>query len=71
VDAAKFVGDVRVHMFAIDPDATAQFTTDNKLVVSQITLDYACKSCHVQGGKASVKTDAELKARAKGYHTPK
>jgi hypothetical protein len=70
VDAAKFTGDVRVHMFAIDPDATAQFTADGKFVVPQITLDYACKSCH-GAGKASPKTDAELKARAKGYHTAK
>ncbi|MBI4790923.1 MAG: cytochrome c3 family protein [Chloroflexi bacterium] len=70
VDASKFTGDVRVHMFAIDPDATAQFTADGKFAISQISLDYACKSCH-GAGKATPKTNDELKARAKGYHTAK
>ncbi|MBM3128528.1 MAG: hypothetical protein FJ009_07865 [Chloroflexi bacterium] len=71
VDAAKFAGDIRSHVFAIDPEATAQFTADGKFLISQVGLDWACKSCHIQGGKASVKTDAELKARAKNYHAPK
>ncbi|MBI5030632.1 MAG: cytochrome c3 family protein [Chloroflexi bacterium] len=70
VDASKFAGDTRVHVFAIDPDATAQFSPDGKFLVSQVSLDWACKSCHGTG-KASPKTDAELKARAKGYHTAK
>ena len=70
VDAAKFVGDIRVHMFAIDPDATAQFSADGKLVISQITLDFACKGCH-GAGKATPKTNDELKAKAKNYHAPK
>lgn len=70
VDAAKFTGDIRVHTFAIDPDATAQFSADGKFLVSQITLDWACKSCH-GAGKATPKTNDELKARAKNYHAPK
>jgi len=67
-DAAKFTGDIRTHEMAIDPMQTGQFTKDGKLALSQIGLDFACKSCHVQGGKASVKTDDALKAKAKGYH---
>ena len=67
-DAAKFTGDIRTHEMAIDPTQTSQFTKDGKLALSQIGLDFACKSCHVQGGKASVKTDDALKAKAKGYH---
>ncbi|OGO34117.1 MAG: hypothetical protein A2Z03_04345 [Chloroflexi bacterium RBG_16_56_8] len=70
MDLAKFTGDIRVHMFAIDPEATSQFSADGKFAVSQITLDYACKSCH-GAGKATPKTNDELKARAKGYHTAK
>ncbi len=69
-DAAKFTGDLRTHLMAIDPDQVSQFTTDGRFSQSQLALDFACKSCH-GGGKASPKTDAELKARAKGYHAPK
>ncbi len=36
--------------------------------ISQVTLDFACKSCHRDGGSATVKTDEELKAEAIGYH---
>lgn len=67
-DAEKFTGDIRTHMMGIDPDQVGQFTKDGKYALSQIGLDFACKHCHVQGGKASPKSDAELKARAKGYH---
>lgn len=68
-DAAKFTGDIRAHLMAIDPEQVGQFTADGKFALSQIGLDFACKSCH--GVKAGAKTDAELKARANGYHTPK
>ncbi len=67
-DAAKFTGDIRTHMMGIDPDQVGQFTKDGKFALSQVGLDFACKSCHVQGGKASPKTDGQLKTKAKGYH---
>jgi hypothetical protein len=67
-DAKKFTGDIRTHMMGIDPDQVGQFTEDGKYALSQIGLNFACRHCHVEGGKASPKTDQELKARAKGYH---
>jgi len=67
-DAAKFTGDIRTHIMAIDPDQVGQFSEDGKVALSQISLDFACRGCHVEGGKASVKTDEELRARATGYH---
>ncbi len=67
-DAAKFTGDIRTHLTAIDPNQIGQFTADGKVALSQIGLDFACRHCHVAGGKASVKTDDALKAAAKGYH---
>ncbi len=68
-DAAKFTGDIRTHLMAIDPDQVGQFTEDGKLALSQISLDFACRSCHVEGGTATVKTDEELRAMAVGYHS--
>jgi hypothetical protein len=67
-DAAAFTGDIRTHMWAIDPLAVAQFTEDGSEAISQIGLDFACKSCHREGGTATVKTDDELKEEAIGYH---
>ena len=54
-DAAKFTGDIRTHLMAIDPDSLTSMSADGKTANSQIGLDFACKHCHVQGGKASVK----------------
>jgi hypothetical protein len=70
-DLAKFTGDIRTHLMAIDPDSLTSISADGKTANSQIGLDFACKHCHVQGGQASVKTDDQLKAVAKDYHVPK
>ncbi len=67
-DAAKFTGDIRTHFFAIDAEATAQFSADGKAAISQNSLAFSCKVCHREGGTATVKTDDVLKATAKGYH---
>ncbi|NIA26104.1 MAG: hypothetical protein GWP04_11130 [Gammaproteobacteria bacterium] len=68
-DAAAWTGDIRTHLFAIDPDLASQFSEDGSEANSAITLDWACKSCHRDGGSAAVKTDAELKQTAEGYHS--
>jgi len=67
-NAEAYTGDIRAHLWAIDPDATSQFSEDGKTAVSQISLDFACKSCHRAGGTATVKTDGELQNTAVGYH---
>jgi hypothetical protein len=66
--AEMFTGDIRVHLMAIDPYQVGQFTEDGKYSLSQISLDFACRSCHVEGGTAMVKTDEELIAKAVDYH---
>ncbi len=70
-DAAKFTGDIRTHLMAIDPDSLTSLSADGKTANSQIGLDFACKHCHVQGGKASAKSDEQLKALARNYHVAK
>jgi len=68
-NAEKFTGDIRVHLMAIDPTQVGQFSEDGKTSKSQITLDFACKQCHIPGG-ALEKTDEVLIETATGYHTP-
>jgi len=65
----RFDGDIRTHIMAIDPNQIGQFSEDGKTALSQIGLDFACRHCHVEG-VATPKTDEELKAAAKGYHSP-
>ncbi len=67
-DAEAYTGDIRAHLWAIDPTAVSQFNEDGSEAISQISLDFACKSCHREGGTASVRTDAELQEEALGYH---
>jgi hypothetical protein len=67
-DAAKFTGDIRTHLMAIDPNLVNTFTEEGALTTGQIGLDWACKHCH-GGGMASDKTDEELQEAARGYHT--
>ena len=68
-DAEKFTGDIRSHLMAIDPTLLVTFKEDGALATGQVGLDFACKHCH-GGGGATAKSDEELLAAAKGYHTP-
>ncbi len=67
-NAEKFTGDIRTHLTAIDPFQVSQFNEDGSLSLSQISLDFACRSCHVEGGIAPVMTDDALIEAAVGYH---
>ncbi len=69
-DATKFTGDIRTHLMAIDATQLTTFSEDgSKLLTGQVGLDWACKHCHIPGTPFE-KTDEELLAAAKGYHTP-
>lgn len=67
-NADMFTGDIRTHLMAIDPDQIGQFTEDGSVALSELGLDFACRHCHVAGGQATAKTDAQLTERAFGYH---
>ena len=86
VSANRFQGDIRTHIFAINPSAvdaaTAFFNAGGDLVqedsegMARITLDFACYGCHRdpisgEGGPRSLKTLAELAARAAIIHQPR
>ena len=66
-DTAKFTGDIRTHLMAIDPTQVGQFSEDGLTAKSQISLDFACKSCHVPGSTLE-KSDEDLIKMATGYH---
>ena len=66
-NAETFSGDLRTHIMAIDPNQVGQFSEDGSTSLSQISLDFACRHCHVNGS-AMEKTDAELIGAADGYH---
>ncbi|HLE53091.1 MAG TPA: hypothetical protein VI755_13585, partial [Anaerolineales bacterium] len=63
-------GDIRTHLMKINPNQIGQFSEDGTTSLSEIGLDFACRHCHVAGGKASPKTDEELMQKAQGYHIP-
>ena len=67
-NAERFTGDIRTHMMAIDPDQVGQFTEDGSQALSQLSLDFACRSCHVEGGSGTTLADDQLVSRASGYH---
>lgn len=71
----KYVGDVKTHIFKINPAADGEmFNEDGTLANGStgVTLDFTCYQCHKDpggvGGDASYKTLAQLSAKATGYH---
>lgn len=68
-NAEMFTGDIRTHLMAIDPTQVEQFSEDGTSVFFPISLDFACRQCHVEGGKALPKTDEQLIEKATGFHT--
>jgi hypothetical protein len=68
-DAEAYTGDLRAHLWAIDPNQVSQFNQDGSAAISQVGLDFACKSCHRDGGIGNAYTDDELIEEATGYHS--
>lgn len=66
-DAAKFTGDIRTHIMAIDVTQVGQFSEDGKTVKSQIALDFACRGCHTPGTGVALE-DALMIEMATDYH---
>jgi hypothetical protein len=64
-----FTGDIRTHLMAIDPNQIEQFNEEGNVALSQLGLNFACRSCHVEGGSAEPMSDEDLQAMANGYHT--
>lgn len=69
-DPERFTGDIRTHLMAIDPQQIEQFSEDGSRALSQLGLNFACRSCHTEKGNASVISDEALIEAATGYHAP-
>ncbi len=65
--AELFSGDIRTHMMAIDPYQIEQFSADGATSLSQISLNFACRHCHIPGTGLE-KSDQELIEAATNYH---
>ncbi|MBT3315631.1 MAG: hypothetical protein HN390_13565 [Anaerolineae bacterium] len=68
-DITKFTGDIRTHLMAINPTQFEQFTEDGSVALSELGLNFACRSCHIPDS-ASALDDAALTDMASGYHAP-
>jgi predicted CXXCH cytochrome family protein len=67
-DPARFTGDVRSHVMAIDVSRLGQFDEAGATAEGHIALDYACRGCHLPGTGAEL-TDEALIEAATDYHT--
>jgi hypothetical protein len=67
-DAERFSGDVRTHLFAINPNAKSQFNRDGTQTEPYVTVDFACKACHSEAGRGPVLEDARLQEVSLGFH---
>jgi len=66
-DAQLYTADIRTHVMSINPFQVAQFDEVGNLLTQQISLDFACRHCHVEGTSLA-KTDLELIDMAVDYH---
>ena len=69
-DPARFSADVRSHLFAINPIGKSQFNKDGDQAEPYIVVDFACKGCHSEAGRAPVLEDERLQTVATGFHDP-
>jgi hypothetical protein len=69
-DPERFTGDIRTHLMAIEPTQVGQFSEDGTVALSQLSLDFACRSCHNPDGFAGEASDEVLIEAATGYHEP-
>jgi predicted CXXCH cytochrome family protein len=67
-DPARFSGDMRTHLMAINPLASSQFDKNGEFAMPYIALDFACKGCHNENGRAPVLPDERLVEVATGFH---
>ena len=69
-DPAKFSGDLRTHLMAINPVALTSVDDKGAWAGAYLGIDFACKGCHNADGRGDALTDEQLLEAAKGYHDP-
>ena len=66
----KMAGDMRVHTMMINPTEVHQFDSKGNLVGPGLALDFTCRSCHSDTGRAPAFEDEKLMELATGFHDP-
>jgi formate-dependent nitrite reductase cytochrome c552 subunit len=67
-DPARFSGDVRTHLFGVNTQARSQFNRDGTLAEPYVAVEFSCKGCHSEAGRAPVLDDERLIEVATGFH---
>ncbi len=67
-DPDRYSGDMRTHLFAINPQGSIHLGDDGTADMPYLTVDYSCKGCHNEEDRAPALTDEELVTAATGYH---
>jgi hypothetical protein len=61
-------GDYRTHLMALNPTVMDQFNEAGEFHTPYLTLQFTCRSCHSEEGRASDYADEALISVATGYH---
>jgi hypothetical protein len=61
-------GDYRTHLMALNPTVMNQFNEAGEFHTPYLTLQFTCRSCHSEEGRASDYPDEALISVATGYH---
>lgn len=67
-DMEKFSADMRTHIFAINPQANAQFDKKGETSMPYLTVESACRGCHSDKGRAPNLPDERLMEVSIGFH---
>ena len=67
-DLERHTGDLRTHIFGINPQAATQIDDDGTAFMPYLTLDFTCKGCHNDEDRGGTLPDEQLVEAATGYH---
>ncbi len=67
-DPAQYQADVRTHTMAINPLEISQFGDDGVDAHPYLALEFSCRSCHNEDGRAGALSDDELLESSMDFH---
>ena len=69
-DPEKYMADFRTHLVAINPQVMDQFNKQGEFDTPYLALEFSCRGCHSDAGRAPNLADDVLISVATGYHDP-
>jgi hypothetical protein len=67
-DPEQYRADFRTHQMTINPLEISQFGSDGTDAHPYLALEFSCRSCHNEDGRASALSDEELLESAMNFH---